>query len=169
MLVQMGQNHGSGRRASRQRGAALVEFAFVALLLFGLVFGIISYAYMMSFRQAITQAAAEGARAGALAVPSPSNTTARADALAAVNQAIGGYTSGGSTIACGQNGLTCQVTFHPGDPARPGCPAAPSRTVICITVSYPYRSRPMLPSFPGLGLTLPSSLTFTSIAEINNR
>jgi Flp pilus assembly protein TadG len=56
-------------RASRHRaegGAAAVEFALVAPLLLLLVFGVISYGYMLSFRQALSQGAAEGARAAAV-------------------------------------------------------------------------------------------------------
>lgn len=34
-----------------ERGAAIVELAIVASLLLVLIFGIITYAYMMSFRQ----------------------------------------------------------------------------------------------------------------------
>ncbi len=51
------------RPARRERGAAAVEFALVVPLLLTLVFGIISYGYLLSFRQSLSQAAAEGARA----------------------------------------------------------------------------------------------------------
>ena len=151
---------GRGTATSRdERGTALVEFTFVALILFALLFGIISYSYMMSFRQAMTQAAAEAARAGALA--SPNDTDAERQGLArdAVDQALSGYESGGAPLACGQAGLQCIFD----DPAE--CPP-PSAEVMCITVRYPYSSRPLLPSFPGLDLTLPDTLEFTSVVEI---
>ena len=42
---------------------------FVMVLLFTLVFGIISFGLILSFKQDMTRAAAEGARAGAVAFP----------------------------------------------------------------------------------------------------
>src|SRR5947208_1481923 len=55
--------HGRGRG---ERGATLVEFSISASLLLLLLFGIISYGYVLSFKQGMTQAAAEGARAEAV-------------------------------------------------------------------------------------------------------
>ena len=163
--VELSGSHGQGMvpvdrgRKRTTRGVALVEFAIVALLLFTLIFGIIGYSYMMSFRQALTQAAAEGARAGAL--DSPLNAiTAEQAALAAVNQALAGYKVDGTPLECGQAHLEC--IFN--DPAE--CPAAPAEPVVCITVRYPYRNHPLLPAFPGLGLTYPSRLQFTSVVEV---
>ena len=42
-------------------------------------------------------------------------------------------------------------------------------TNLCITVSiaYSYRDHPLLPSVPGLGLTLPQTIGFTSVAQVN--
>ena len=55
------------RREERgDRGAAAVEFALISPMLLLLVFGIVTYGYMLSFRQAIGQGAAEGARAAAV-------------------------------------------------------------------------------------------------------
>jgi Flp pilus assembly protein TadG len=152
---------GTARKRRGQRGAALLEFTFVALLLFALVFGIISYAYMMSFRQAMTQAASEASRAAAIA---PSGQ-AQARALAALNDAVRPYNitcSGGLLLRSGSSVGTCSV------PAPAGC-TSPADTNLCITVSvsYRYRANPLLPSFPGLGLTLPETIGFTSVAQVN--
>ena len=149
-----------GRRAA-ERGAALLEFTFVALLLFALVFGIISYAYMMSFRQAMTQAASEASRAAAIAPSGQAQTRA----LAALNDAIEPYgitCSGTSLVRSGSPVGSCSV------PAPAGC-TSPTDTNLCITVSiaYSYRDHPLLPSFPGLGLTLPQTIGFTSVAQVN--
>lgn len=149
-----------GRRVA-ERGAALLEFTFVALLLFALIFGIMSYAYMMSFRQAMTQAAAEASRAAAIAPTGQAQTRA----LAALNDAVQPYgitCSGGSLVRSGSPVGTCSV------PAPAGC-TSPADTNLCITVSvsYNYRSNPLLPSFPGLGVTLPQTIGFTSVAQVN--
>jgi Flp pilus assembly protein TadG len=151
----------NGARSPGERGAALLEFTFVALLLFTLIFGIISYAYMMSFRQAMTQAAAEASRAAAIAPTGQAQTRA----LAALNDAISPYgitCSGGSLLRSGNSVGTCSV------PSPAGC-TSPADTNRCITVSvsYNYRSNPLLPSFPGLGVTLPQTIGFTSVAQVN--
>ena len=49
-----------------KRGAALVEFAIVVLLLFTLLFGIIEFALIMKDYLSLNQAAREGARSAAL-------------------------------------------------------------------------------------------------------
>ena len=51
-----------GRRD--ERGAEMVEFAFVVVLLIALLYGIISYGLVLAAQSTITQAAADGARAG---------------------------------------------------------------------------------------------------------
>ena len=146
-----------GSTHRRQRGAAVLEMAIVALLLFALLFGIISYAYMMSFRQSLTQAAAEGARAGAVA---PSADVVAA-ATNAVNRAMDGY-----DVQCGDTGMTCSPPVV-ADCLKADGTVDTTRECVTVTVEYAYRDNPILPSFPGLGLTLPEELTFTSTAEIN--
>lgn len=54
------------RRAVNETGAALVEFAIVASLLFLLVFGIIEFGLMMKDYLALCQGVREGARAACL-------------------------------------------------------------------------------------------------------
>jgi len=51
-------------RRHDERGAAMVEFAFVGVLLVVLLFGIINMGVLLSFKQNLTQAASESARAG---------------------------------------------------------------------------------------------------------
>jgi Flp pilus assembly protein TadG len=136
------------RRPNRQRGVALVEFALVAVLLFVLLFGIIGYAYMMSFQQSLTQAAAEGARAGAVAVAGD----AEADAAAAVEEAMGGY-----GVDCSSAGMSCDIQVVP-------CGV---KQCVEVALAYEYRDHPLLPSMPGLGLTLPENVDYTAVAEVN--
>lgn len=146
----------TNERDGRERGAALVEMAFVSLLLFMLIFGIISYAYMMSFRQALTQAAAEGARAGAVA-PDAETVTLAAEAA---DRALIDYDDDGDGTVCNDDhGITCTVTV------LTPCPSGTAPRCVEVAVSQPYRSQPLLPALPLLGLTLPSNLSFTSVAE----
>lgn len=143
----------------RDRGAALVEFAFVAILLFTLVFGIISYAYMMSLRQSMTQATAEGARAGAVAVSGSAESAARN----ALNQALDQHEVSCSGSDLRRNGSTvgtCLVTIS-------ACPAPSTNQCVTVSASYAYRANPLLPAFPGLNLVLPEQIAYSAIAEIN--
>ncbi len=57
---------GPGGRASRDRGAAAVEFALLLPLLLFLVFGIIDFGRALNAQITLTQAAREGARLAAL-------------------------------------------------------------------------------------------------------
>ena len=62
------------RRRRDERGAEMVEFAFVVVLLIALLYGIISYGLILAAQATITQAAADGARAGIVA-SSPGGST----------------------------------------------------------------------------------------------
>ena len=138
-------------RSWSERGTALLEMTFVVLLLFTLIFGIITYSYMMSFRQAMTQAAAEGARAGAVTADA---ANVNANAKSAVIEALGGY-----GIGCDSAGVVCTVT------GPVACVNNAARQCVTVRLSYPYASRPLLPAFPGLNLTLPDNIVVESVAE----
>jgi Flp pilus assembly protein TadG len=56
----------SDRRRSKRCGAAVVEFAVLAPILFLLIFGMIEYGRMVMVQQLITNAAREGARVAIL-------------------------------------------------------------------------------------------------------
>lgn len=56
-------------RRRGERGAALVEFAIVSILLFTLLLGIIDFSIMMKNYLSLSQAAREGARSAALGSP----------------------------------------------------------------------------------------------------
>ncbi len=59
------------RRQDDERGAELVEFAVVAVLLTMLVYGIVFFGVMFTAKSTITQAASDGARAGIVASTAP--------------------------------------------------------------------------------------------------
>lgn len=146
---------GRGMRLRRRsdHGAAAVEFALITPLLILLVFGIISYGYMLSFRQAISQAAAEGARAAAVAPSSFTSTQKQTAALNAVKQALDSY---GAT--CGSVAMTCTV-------AVAACSADASKSCASVTIDYLYDDHPLTPKFPLI--PLPENLRYTSVAEVS--
>ena len=74
----MGPRTRRPKRRNRQgdeRGAEMVEFAFVVVLLIMLLYGIISYGLILAAQSTITQAAADGARAGIIASSSAITTS----------------------------------------------------------------------------------------------
>ncbi|KAA1379665.1 pilus assembly protein [Aeromicrobium fastidiosum] len=152
------------RRSERERGAAMVEFALVLPVFVALVFGIVSYGYMLSYRQALGQAASEGARAVAI-VPSGMDTaTKTTKSRTAINDALGGYgvTCSGTNLVHGSStDGTCSIQ------PNVACPADATRRCAVVTVTHAYRANPLVPSFPGLGVTLPQNLTYTSVVEVN--
>lgn len=147
------RNRSSVRAGGRpDRGAATVEFALISIPLLALVFGAISYGYMLSFRQAMSQGAAEGARAAAVWAASYDSTqdTARiAAAKASIDEALASY-----GVSC-SSGATCTVTITPCGSAR----------CVSVTVSYPYADDPLTPD-PFL-IPLPETLTYVADARVS--
>jgi Flp pilus assembly protein TadG len=143
------------RRLRGSKGAALLEFALVGVLLCTLVFGIIAFGEMLSFKQDLTRAAAEGARAGAVAYPS---SGAQSKAVAGTSAAVGSF---GKT--CGEGGLTCNI------PPTYDCDGAGSGTAKCVSVelSYDYKNHPLIADIPFVSIFMPNTLTAKSVAEIN--
>ncbi|MGZ4474778.1 MAG: TadE/TadG family type IV pilus assembly protein [Nocardioides sp.] len=147
-----------------ERGAAAVEFALILFPLLLLVFGIIAYAYMFSFRQALSQAASEGARA---AVGASTATQSTAAAKAAVAGALSTY-----NMTCGTNNLSCAISSPfsgtlAGSPTAPAPTCPTTHTCVQVYVTYPYRAHSLLPTIPGFGFTLPSSLSFSSVVQVS--
>jgi Flp pilus assembly protein TadG len=159
---------GRGSRPRDQKGAAAVEFALVVPLLLLLVFGVISYGYMLSFRQALSQGAAEGARAAAVS-PYPDSGDKEQAALDAINDALGvdayGISCSGAAVgsALEKDGVdvgTCSVTTA-------SCAQDPTKDCVTVDLDYRYRDHPLLPNFPGVGLLLPSHLRYDSTARVS--
>jgi Flp pilus assembly protein TadG len=130
------------RRRRGERGAAAVEFAIVAPLLFLLVFAIIDFGFAFHGWDAVQNAAREGARVGAVTpnvntivsrVRSASSFLDQSKVNVTVECARGGSSSFGS---CG-----AASTWAEGD-------------LIKVTVTYDYSYMTPLPSFVGLGQTL---------------
>ena len=149
-------------RPRREDGAAAVEFALVVPLLLVLLFGIISYGYMLSFRQALSQSAAEGARAAAVSPSTSTEEQTMTSALNALNQALETY-----GVACNGTSMTydgvpagsCSVTIDT-------CANNLSKRCATVALDYEYRENSPIPTFPGVGLVLPASLDYAAVAEV---
>lgn len=177
----------SPRRGHGDGGAALVEFAFVSILLLTIVFAIINFGLILSFKQDMTRAAAEGARAAAVSLPSSvygANDPRRLDGVTATDQAVDGFDQ-----TCGANGLTCAVQVHDCDYAVPAAdlsptpdsngyhqddPTAnvaglPNTAPDCVTVKlvYDYDAHPLIAPVPLIAGFLPDTISATSVARLN--
>ncbi|GAA4802570.1 hypothetical protein GCM10025786_01380 [Nocardioides caeni] len=143
------------------RGAAAVEFALIMPILLILVFGIISYGYMLSFRQAISQGAAEGARAAAVSQDPGSQES---DAIDALNEALDSYgvTCAGPDGPLRRNDATvgtCGVEVG-------ACDNDASADCAEVSVNYDYDANPLLP-VPLVGIALPDNLSYTAVARVS--
>jgi len=153
---------GGVARQSRngERGAAAVEFALVVPFLLLILFGVISYGYMLSFRQALSQGAAEGARAAAVSTADDDagRTTA---ALAALNDSLDLYgvtCTAGSLVKGGTTVGTCSVTIAQ-------CTNDSTADCATLAVAYQYGDHPLLPDFPFV--PLPDELQYSAVARVS--
>ena len=144
--------HSPPRRRHDQRGAALVEFAIASVVLLTLLFGIITYGYVLSFKQGLTQAAAEGARVGAVGGDGPAINAAVTRAVNAFNQ------------NCDVGGLDCKSDTAAWPPTAYTCG---THSCITVEVTYDWKNYPLLPKFPGLGLLLPDTLRSKSVTQVS--
>lgn len=99
----------ASRLARNDAGAAAVEFALVAPLLFLVIFATIDFGRMIADQIAITQAAREGVRVWALGngTPTPPTTGQVQSAVSSAASPLSGVSS--STTAC-TNGQQTSVT-----------------------------------------------------------
>ena len=112
------------RATGARRGAALVEFAFVAPIFFLMVLGLIEFGRAMMVQAQLTAAAKAGARAGSFDGSQSSDVTS----------AVNNYLS-----SAGISGATTTVSPSPPSSAYPG-------QNVTVTVTVPYTSVSWLPA-----------------------
>ncbi len=140
---------GRQSRGNDERGSTLVEFSLSVVLLLTILFGIITFGYVLSFKQGMTQAAAEGARAAAVG----------SDVSSAVARSVGAFNK-----TCNTDGLTCKSDTTAWPPVPYACSG---HTCVQVKLTYDYNHYPLLPKLPGLGLLLPDTLQSTYVAEVS--
>jgi len=166
MTTRKHEDRQAPRRCRGDEGAGLVEFALISILLFTLLFGIISFGLMMSFRQDVTRAAAEGARGGAVAIPlvpgQSFSAAAQTAATSALNDAVKQMGGRFKTTGCNTAGMTCTVN----PPAQ--CASQPAYQCITVRVSYDYDGDPLYGDIPFMSVFYPDNIASTSVARINS-
>lgn len=148
----MGIGNAAVRGWRAERGAALVEFSIVVVMLISLLFAMVSFGYILSFKQGITQAAAEGARTAAVAPVG----TAEAAATASADRSVGAFDQ-----QCNVEGLNCNVTVA-------ACANAPTADCITVEMVYDYATFPLLPPLPLISAILPDTLQSSAVAQVNS-
>lgn len=148
-------------RWHNQRGAAIVEFSLVVVLLFVLLYGIIAYGLMLALKQSVTNAANEGARA-AIGADLQRSYAASRESLDWLGskccRSDGPYTPqvAGAPLAINPQRAFCNpLAVNPGDPE-----------CITVSISYDYANSPLLPPLPGLGLVFPDTIDSTGVIQL---
>lgn len=111
-----------------QKGAAMVEFAVIAPLLFIILFGIIEFSILMYDKAMLTNASREGARVGIVFVPDRADNVDDLNDL--IDQAVRDYCED-NLISFGSGSILNIPT-----PVWSGYNSGDSLTV---TVNYPFR------------------------------
>lgn len=120
-------------KGREERGAATVEFAIIALVLFSLVFGIIEFGILMFDKQVLTNASREAARAGAvMRVPRLDNV--------AIEAIVNKYAEKYMVSFDASNTAQLKTIVKPdyGTELIPGRNYALFGTDMVVTVTYPF-------------------------------
>jgi len=148
---------GTGARGN-QRGIASMEFAFVFMLLFLVMYGLATFGSIFYAQQAVSRAAEDGARAAAL-LPQPleqaSVKKVVLDSLAR-SLVIPASERNDPTKLANWFALNVTVTLAP-------CSAADKRCVVRVT--YDYEKNSILPSVQVLD-TVPTQLESSATAAL---
>jgi Flp pilus assembly protein TadG len=132
-------------RRGDSRGAAAVELALIAPVLFALVFGMIDFGYAINRDTLVNNASREGAREGSLNPNVAAITTvvrAAAPTLTSANVAV--------NVTCRKaSGVACTVGTN-----------SASGDVVVVTVSYPHQW------LTPVGRVFGNSVTLTRTAEM---
>ena len=154
---------GQRNRQHDERGAEMVEFAFVVVLLIALLYGIVSYGLILSAQSTVTNAAADAARAGIIAA-----STAQATAEGQAANDLGWMGKGQcyqphqipTPVGTPSATLTCVATQAP-------CASNASNLCLSVTVTYQYSQNPLFPELPGMGVITPSTISSTDVLQMS--
>jgi Flp pilus assembly protein TadG len=144
-----------------ERGAEMIEFAIVVVLLITLLYGIITYGLILAAQATVTQAAADAARAG-LVASSSAVSTAESQAATDVSWMNKG-TCYQPDVPAGVSGaaISCKAV-------KENCPSNASIQCLSVTVTYNYSANPLFPELPGLGLITPSTISSTNVVQLGS-
>lgn len=136
----------AGRRSLRrrdQRGAALVEFSLVIVPLMLILYGLIAFGLAFGVKNSLTSAVSEGARSSIGAPDGTEAAVAKATVAERLSWLGTRYQDSDTTATV----VDCATGL-----------ADAAGECIRVVINFPYESRALIPSAPGLGLLLPENI-----------
>jgi hypothetical protein len=143
-------------RAKGEEGVVLIEFAFVFGLFVFILYALIAFGSALALKQSITHAAAEGARAS-VGVDDDPNTALDEREEKAKEEVRDSLKWIGS-----DKYSDADVTAK-----ADNCSGSSSDTCMFVTIAYPYKDKPIVPSAPGLGVVMPDTMKSTAVVKID--
>lgn len=134
----------TGRAANRQRGIAAIEFAFVFMGLFLVVYGIATFGAVFYTQQVVSRAAEDGARAVRMLLAPPvavDDSRIKATVFDSLTAALVVPASVPSKYDWIAANATVTVVLSGGGAGTPN-------TTAVVTVRYPYSANRLLPTMP---------------------
>ena len=126
-----------------------MEFALVIGLFMFVLYGLVWFGMMLALKQGITNAAAEGARSAVGLTGAAAQTKAQQTVADRLSWLGGNYQASDVTI-----GLPAPCVGGSG-------------TCITVKISYPWKTRPIVPPAPGLNLVSPTSFGSEATVQIS--
>jgi hypothetical protein len=144
------------RRAEHEEGVVLIEFAFVFALFVFILYSLIAFGTALALKQSVTHAAAEGARAavGVVDDPATANDERVDKSLAQVRDSLDWI---GDKYSDSDVHAVVDRCDH--SASGPEC--------MFVTIAYPYKDKPIVPSAPGLGVVMPDTMTSNAVVKID--
>jgi uncharacterized membrane protein len=134
------------RRAEHEEGVVLIEFAFVFALFVFILYSLIAFGTALALKQSVTHAAAEGARAAVGVVDDPATAQVR-DSLNWIGDKYSDSDVHAVVDRCDHSASGPECMF--------------------VTIAYPYKDKPIVPSAPGLGVVMPDTMTSNAVVKID--
>ena len=125
-------------------GTAALELALILPVFVFILYALIAFGVALSTKHSVTGAASEGARA---AIGAPDYATAKAQAQSRITTVLG-TANGRYTVTIPSSATACGT-----------------HSCIEVTVTWDYAGHPVVPSAPGLGVVMPSTLTSKAVVQ----
>lgn len=153
-----------GRAARRQRGIAAIEFSFVFMALFVLVYGIATFGAVFYTQQVVSRAAEDGARAVRMLLAPPvavDDLRIQATVFDSLTAALVVPFSAPSKYDWIASNATVTVALSGGSGSSPN-------TTAVVTVNYPYSANRLIPTLPLIDMSswMPNMLQSSATAAI---
>ena len=132
------------RGCRMQRGVAAIEFALVIMVLFLVLYALLTFGAALYTQQVVSRAAEDGARAATLLPRPPDPVKVKQAVVESLARSLIVPASENGNLTSRKNWISAHITIE-------SCPVAPSTPTCVVTVTYPYetdaRFLPQMPLF----------------------